>query len=122
MSFTIGLDPVSDRTVTVKWSTANDAGGTHPAGAADYTAVSPARTATIAAGASSVVVTVQTTQDSLDEPDETFLLELSRTHQRGAGHREGRGHGHHHGQRRGADGVGGGCGGGGRGRRPQDHR
>ena len=77
VSFTIGLDPVSDRTVTVKWSTANDAGGTHPAGAADYTAVSPARTATIAAGASSVVVTVQTTQDSLDEPDETFLLELS---------------------------------------------
>ena len=77
VSFTIGLDPVSDRTVTVKWSTAADAGGTHPAGAADYTAVSPARTATIAAGASSVVVTVQTTQDSLDEPDETFLLELS---------------------------------------------
>ena len=78
VSFTIGLDPVSDRTVTVKWSTANDAGGTHPATAGtDYTAVSPARTATIAAGASSVVVTVQTTQDSLDEPDETFLVELS---------------------------------------------
>ncbi len=77
VSFTIGLDPVSDRTVTVKWSTAADAGGTHPAGAADYTAVSPAATATIAAGASSVVVTVQTTQDSLDEPAETFLLELS---------------------------------------------
>ncbi len=37
VSFTIGLDPVSDREVTVKWSTANDAGGTHPAGAADYT-------------------------------------------------------------------------------------
>ncbi len=77
VSFTIGLDPVSDREVTVKWSTANDAGGTHPAGAADYTAVSPARTATIAAGAASVVVTVQTTQDSLDEPAETFLLQLS---------------------------------------------
>ncbi len=78
VSFTIGLDPVSDRTVTVQWNTANDASGDHPATAGtDYTAVSPARTATIAAGASSVVVTVQTTQDSLDEPDETFLLELS---------------------------------------------
>ncbi len=39
--------------------------------------MSPARTATIAAGAASVVVTVQTTQDSLDEPAETFLLQLS---------------------------------------------
>ena len=77
VSFTIGLDPVSDRTVTVQWNTANDAGGTHPAGATDYTAVSPAQTATIAAGASSVVVTVQSTQDSLDEPDETFLVQLS---------------------------------------------
>ena len=77
VSFVIGLDPVSDREVTVKWNTAPDAGGTHPAGAADYTAVSPARTATIAAGAASVVVTVQSTQDSLDEPAETFLLELS---------------------------------------------
>ena len=77
VSFTIGLDPVSDREVTVKWNTANDAGGTHPAGATDYTAVSPAQTATIAAGASSVVVTVQSTQDSLDEPDETFLVQLS---------------------------------------------
>ena len=78
VSFTIGLDPVSDRTVTVKWNTANDAAGDHPATAGtDYTAVSPARTATIAAGASSVTVTVQTTQDSLDEPDETFLVELS---------------------------------------------
>ena len=78
VSFTIGLDPVSDRTVTVQWNTANDAGGTHPATAGtDYTAVSPARTATIAAGAASTTVTVQTTQDSLDEPDETFLVELS---------------------------------------------
>ena len=78
VSFTIGLDPVSDRTVTVRWSTANDADGDHPATAGtDYTAVSPARTATIAAGASGVAVTVQTTQDSLDEPDETFLVELS---------------------------------------------
>ncbi len=77
VSFTIGLDPVSDRTVTVKWNTANDASGDHPAGAADYTAVSPARTATIAAGTASTTVSVQTTQDSLDEPDETFLVELS---------------------------------------------
>ena len=78
VSFTIGLDPVSDRTVTVRWSTANDADGDHPATAGtDYTAVSTARTATIAAGASGVAVTVQTTQDSLDEPDETFLVELS---------------------------------------------
>ena len=77
VSFTISLDPVSDRAVTVKWNTANDADGDHPASAADYTAVSTAQTATIAAGASSTTVSVQTTQDTLAEFSETFLVQLS---------------------------------------------
>ncbi len=81
--------------------------------------MSPARTATIAAGAASVVVTVQTTQDSLDEPAETFLLQLSApvnaalaTGKDEATGTTARGH---HRQRRGAHGGGGGRGGGARG-------
>ena len=77
-AFTITLSPISDRPVTVKWATAADATGDHPAtSGTDYTAVSTAETATIAAGASSVQVEVQTTEDSVDEEDETFLVVLS---------------------------------------------
>ena len=122
VSFTISLDPVSDRQVTVKWNTANDAGGTHPAGAADYTPVTTAQTATIAAGAASTTVTVQTTQDTLPEAGETFLVELSQPRQRHPGHRRRRGHRNHHRQRRRAYGVGGQRRGGDRGQRPPDHR
>ena len=60
MSFTIGLDPVSDRTPS---------GGTPPTTPTETShgsAVTTARTATIPP------VTV-----GLDEPDETFLVELS---------------------------------------------
>ena len=76
-AFTITLSPVSDRPVTVKWKTAADGDGDHPAETTDFTAVSTAQTVTIAAGASSVKVEVQTTEDAIDEEDETFLVTLS---------------------------------------------
>ncbi|MYB03744.1 MAG: hypothetical protein F4Y13_06020, partial [Acidimicrobiaceae bacterium] len=77
-SFTITLNPASGRDVTVKWATAADADGTNPATAGeDYTAVSTARTATIAAGQTKATVTVDTAADKVDEANETFLVNLS---------------------------------------------
>ncbi len=71
--FTVSLDRVSGSDVTVDYSTAN---GTATAGS-DYAGVSKAPTLTIAAGQSSATITVQTTDDSTDEPDETFTVTLS---------------------------------------------
>ncbi len=76
---TISLSNPSINDVTVKWNTAADTrDDASPATAGtDYTAVSPAQTVTIKAGATSAVVEVQTTEDTALEGDETFLLELS---------------------------------------------
>ncbi|MXW44885.1 MAG: hypothetical protein F4Z63_02635, partial [Gammaproteobacteria bacterium] len=76
-SFTISLGAESGRSVTVQWATADDAGGTNAATAGeDYTAVA-ATTATIPAGDTEATVTVSTTDDSRDEPAETFLVKLT---------------------------------------------
>ena len=72
LSFEVTLTPVSGREVTVKWETSD---GTAVAGS-DYTAVT-AGTLTIAAGDTSGAVTVSTTEDELDEDDETFTVTLS---------------------------------------------
>ncbi|MYL12903.1 MAG: hypothetical protein F4008_04015, partial [Gammaproteobacteria bacterium] len=78
MTFTLRLDAVSGRDVTVQWATADDADGSNPATAdVDYTAVGTARTATIKAGATSATVTVNTLPDVRVETDETFLVRLS---------------------------------------------
>ncbi len=57
-----------------------DGGGQHrggaPGRATDYTAVTAA-TATIAAGGLTATLEVETTQDAIDEHDETFLVQLS---------------------------------------------
>ena len=71
--FTVSLDKVWSSDVTVDWTTAN---GSATAGS-DYTGVSTAQTLTIAAGQSSATITVPTTDDSIDEPDETFTVTLS---------------------------------------------
>ena len=70
--FTISLDAVSGKDVTVSWATSD---GTATAGS-DYTARS-SQSASIAAGQSSATITVQTTDDSTDETDETFTVTLS---------------------------------------------
>ena len=62
---------------TVDWSTADDTDGSYPASAGDYTAQTTAQTLSFAAGETRKTITVQTTQDTLDEEDETFLVKLS---------------------------------------------
>ncbi len=76
--FTINMSKSVKQAVTVKWQTAVDAEGANPATAGtDYTPVTPARTATIAAATTSVTVEVQTSDDADIEADETFLVVLS---------------------------------------------
>jgi len=71
--FTVSLDKVWTSDVTVDWTTAD---GTATAGS-DYTATSTAQTLTIAAGQQSATITIATTDDSLDETEETFTVTLS---------------------------------------------
>ncbi len=71
LTFTVTLAPVSANTVTVDYATAN---GTATAGA-DYTAASG--TLQFLPGEASKTVTVATTDDTLDELDETLSLDLS---------------------------------------------
>ena len=70
--FTVSLDAVSGRDVTVAWATAD---GTATAGG-DYTGQT-GQSLTIAAGDQSGTVSVQTTTDGDDESDETFTVTLS---------------------------------------------
>ena len=71
VEFTVSLSAASDEQVTVDYATS---GGTAESGT-DFTAASG--TLTFAANATSQTVRVQTAQDSADEEDETFTLELS---------------------------------------------
>ncbi len=81
--FTVNLSDTPLEDVTFKWSTADDtaaANATPPTGATagtDYTAVTTAQTVTIPAGQRMATVEVQTTDDAVEEHDETFLVELS---------------------------------------------
>ena len=79
VSFTVALSEPSEDAVTVEWVTAPDGGaGANPAQAgADYNAVTTAQTLTFPAGDTEQTIMVQTLEDSLDEPDETFLVRLS---------------------------------------------
>jgi len=69
-TFTVTLSAVETTLVAVDYSTAN---GTATAGA-DYTATSG--TVTFSPGETSKTVRVQVTGDTLDEPDETFTVDL----------------------------------------------
>ena len=76
--FTITLSAASGRVVKVKWNTAADTTeDAHAAGTGDYTAVATATEVEIAAGDTTKTVEVQTTQDTVDEHDETFKVVLS---------------------------------------------
>jgi hypothetical protein len=69
--FTVSLSAPSGKTITVDYTTAD---GTASAGS-DYTAASG--TLTINPGDESTTITVQVQGDTEDEPDETFLVNLS---------------------------------------------
>jgi hypothetical protein len=70
-TFTVTLSAVSGRTVTVNYATAN---GT-AVGPADF--VTTSGTATFAPGSTSEVVNVAVVGDTMDEPAETFTLNLT---------------------------------------------
>ena len=72
VAFTLTLSHASSDAVTVQYTTAD---GTATAGT-DYTAAS-GETLTIGAGDTSTTLTIATTQDTMDEPDETFTVTLS---------------------------------------------
>ncbi len=77
---TLPATRTSATTVTVKFATAN--GTTNPATAgSDYTAISPAQTLTITISANTLsatgTVSVTTTNDTIDEVNETFFVNLS---------------------------------------------
>ena len=71
LTFTVTLSPAAGVQTTVQWATSD---GTATAGA-DYTAGSG--TLTFAAGVSERTVTVQVTDDEIDEADETLIVTLS---------------------------------------------
>ena len=73
ITFTVTLDPVSSREVTVGYATSVASGDT--AAQADFTADSG--TLTFAAGDSSKTFTVATAEETTSEPDETFTVTLS---------------------------------------------
>ena len=73
VQFTVSLSSALSDAVTVEYSTADDSATTADS---DYTAVSNA-TLTFAANETEKTVTIDTTDDSVDEDDETFNVELS---------------------------------------------
>ncbi len=78
VTFTVSRGGAGDNVASVKIATATDSGDdVNAAGTDDYTAISPAQTLNFAKGVASQTVEVQTTQDDLFEPDETFRATLS---------------------------------------------
>ena len=78
VTFTVSREGAGDNVASVKIATAADSGdGVNAAGTSDYTAIATAQTLNFAKGVTSQTVEVQTTQDDLFEPDETFRAVLS---------------------------------------------
>ncbi|MXW20881.1 MAG: hypothetical protein F4Z95_08765, partial [Gammaproteobacteria bacterium] len=77
ISFTVTRSGATGDAASVDWSTAEDSDGDHPASSSDYTEQATAQTLNFAAGETSKTISVATTQDALDEEDETFIVELS---------------------------------------------
>ena len=78
ITFTVSRGGAEDNVASVKVATAADSGdGVNAAGTDDYTAIATAQTLSFAKGVTSQTVEVQTTQDDLFEPDETFKAVLS---------------------------------------------
>ncbi len=78
ITFTVTRSGAMDNAVSVKWNTkADSSNGANAASATDYTAVTTAMTLTFAKGVRTQTFTVATTEDVLDESNETFLVELT---------------------------------------------
>ena len=74
LEFTVALSAVSGREVTVDWATSVEAGDTATAGT-DFTAAND--TLTFMPGDTTATFTVQTTEDTTGEANETFTVTLS---------------------------------------------
>ena len=75
VTFTVTLLPASTQTVTVNWAASVETGDTATSGT-DFTAASD--TLTFMPGDTTATFTVQTTDDTVDEDDETFTVTLSK--------------------------------------------
>ncbi|MBI2823693.1 MAG: hypothetical protein HYX69_03260 [Planctomycetia bacterium] len=75
LTFTVTLSEAVDHAVTVGFATADAAGANAATAGTDYTAKTG--TVTILANQTSATFTVDVTGDTTDEPDETFLVNLS---------------------------------------------
>ena len=78
-TFTVALIPASGRDVSFQWTTGDDGadGASQATADTDYTAQTTAQTVTINAGDTSATVEVQTTEDTIAENDETFVVTLA---------------------------------------------
>ncbi|MCY4284104.1 MAG: hypothetical protein OXC65_02050, partial [Thiotrichales bacterium] len=78
-TFTVTRSGDTSAAASVQWRTADDATkDANPATAgADYRAQATAATLSFKAGEASATITVTTTEDAIDEPEETFLVVLS---------------------------------------------
>ena len=78
VTFTVSREGAGDNVASVKVATATDSGDdVNAAGTSDYTAIATPQTLNFAKDITSQTVEVQTTQDDLFEPDETFKAVLS---------------------------------------------
>ncbi|MYG68424.1 MAG: hypothetical protein F4206_17090, partial [Gammaproteobacteria bacterium] len=78
LTFTVTRAGATANAVSVTWTTKPDTGeGATPAGTDDYTAQTAGQALDFAKGVTEKTFTVATTDDDLDEGDETFLVELS---------------------------------------------
>ena len=76
ITFTVTRSGARDNAVSVKWNTKADTGA-GAAAATDYTASTTPAQLDFAGGVTTVTFTVATTDDLLDEDNETFLVELT---------------------------------------------
>ena len=78
ITFTVTRSGAMDNVVSVKWNTkADSSDGANAASASDYTEMTTATKLDFAKGVGSKTFTVATTEDTLNEADETFLIELT---------------------------------------------
>ncbi len=79
LTFTVTRSGAVAGASTVTWTTGDDPakGAKQATAGGDYTAVSAARTLSFAADDTSKTLTVATTEDTLDEPAETFVVTLA---------------------------------------------
>ncbi|MYJ22988.1 MAG: hypothetical protein F4101_06340, partial [Nitrospira sp. SB0673_bin_12] len=77
VGFTVTRTGGTESAATVQWGTAADTTGAFPATAADYTPVPQPQALHFAPGETRKRLEVSTTDDAMDEEDETFVVRLS---------------------------------------------